>query len=261
MMESAEPVLRQPVTAEYVLSVFREQHRLYFLLDYDMLPREEMTFESTVEEWRDQLDLVEWRPLGQAENELWEINLPDEAWKQVLEPEGEKTLGGVCELIARHAVAPVIREETFFGKPCRPASAFLTIRALLQEAGADVSEIAPSTDLREYSYRYGRTFLYTIANLAPGTLPRPEIMNGDSYRGADRSLLWMTATLPFALMFSLGIGSPWFLLVPGMYLTMYCLFRWELQRLGGKQLKFGELKTFRDLAELMAAEAPVVEAV
>ncbi|QDT84499.1 hypothetical protein [Gimesia chilikensis] len=251
-------ILKEPVTAKYALSVFREQHRLYFLLDYDMLPREELTSESTVEEWREQMDLLDWRPLGQAENELWEINLPDEEWKQVLEPEDEKTLGGVCELIARHASAPVIREETFFGKPCRPASAFLTIQALLQEAGADVSEISPSTDLSAYSYQYGRTFLYKIANLSPGTLPRPEILNGDSYRGADLSLLWMTGTLPFALMFSLGMRSPWFLLIPGMFFLMYLLFRWELQRLGGKQLKFGELKTFRDLAELMAAEAPVV---
>jgi hypothetical protein len=259
-MESAEPVLRQPVTAEYVLSVFREQHRLYFLLDYDMLPREELTFESTVEEWRDQMDLVEWRPLGQAENELWEINLPDEEWKQVLEPEGEKILGGVCELIARYAAVPVIREEMFFGKPCRPASAFLTIRALLKEAGADVSEIAPSTDLREYSYRYAFAFLYRIANLSPGTLPRPEIMNWGSYRGADLSLLWMTGTLPFALMFSLASRSPWLLLIPGVFFLMYLLFRWEHERLGGKQLKFGELKTFRDLAELMAAEATVVQA-
>lgn len=258
-MDGNQLILKEPVTAEYVLSVFREQHRLYFLLDFDMLPREELTFESTVEEWREQMDLLDWRPLGRAQNELWEINLPDEEWKQVLEPEDEKTLGGVCELIARHATAPVIREETFFGKPCRPASAFLTIRALLQEAGADVSEIAPSTDLSEYSYQYGRTFLYTIANLSPGTLPRPAIMNGDSYRGADLSLLWMTGTLPFALMFSLGMRSPWFLLIPGVFFLMYLLFRWELQRLGGKQLKFGELKTFRDLAELIAAEAPVVQ--
>lgn len=257
-MDGDQLILREPVTAEYVLSVFREQHRLYFLLDFDMLPREELTFESTVEEWREQMDLLDWRPLGQTENELWEINLSDEEWKQVLEPEDEKTLGGVCELIARHATAPVIREETFFGKPCRPASAFLTIRALLQEAGADVSEIAPSTDLSAYSYQYGRTFLSTIANLSPGTLPRPAIMNGDSYRGADLSLLWMTGTLPFALMFSMGMHSSWLLLIPGMFFLMYLLFRWELQLLGGKQLKFGELKTFRDLAELMAAEAPVV---
>ncbi|MFI4847673.1 MAG: hypothetical protein ACIAZJ_01125 [Gimesia chilikensis] len=258
MMESAEPVLRQPVTAEYVLSVFQDQHRQIFLLEHDMLPREELTFETPVEEWQWQCDYLEWRPLGRGWNDAWGIDLTDDEWRKVLTPERKKTLGGVCELIARHATVPVIREETFFGKPCRPASAFLTIRALLEEAGADVSEIAPSTDLSAYSYQYGRTFLYTIANLSPGTLPRPAIMNGDSYRGADLSLLWMTATLPFALMFSLGIGSPWFLLIPGVFFLMYLLFRWELQRLGGKQLKFGELKTFRDLAELIAAETPVV---
>lgn len=57
-MKSASPVIEVPATPEYVLTVFQEQHRLYFLIDYDMLPREELTFETTVEEWREEMDLV-----------------------------------------------------------------------------------------------------------------------------------------------------------------------------------------------------------
>lgn len=258
MMESAEPVLRQPVTAEYVLSVFQDQHRQIFLLEHDMLPREELTFETPVEEWQWQCDYLEWRPLGRAWNDAWDIDLTDDEWRKVLTPERKKTLGGVCELIARHATVPVIREEMYFGKPCRPASAFLAIRALLEEAGADVSEIAPSTLLIPYTKQFAGTFRWNIANLALGAMPGAQVINWDLYRGADLSLLWMTGTLPFALMFSLGMRSPWFLLIPGVFFVMYLLFRWELQRLGGKQLKFGELKTFRDLAELIAAEAPMV---
>ncbi|KAA0139030.1 hypothetical protein FYZ48_10240 [Gimesia chilikensis] len=258
MMESAEPVLRQPVTAEYVLSVFQDQHRQIFLLEHDMLPREELTFETPVEEWQWQCDYLEWRPLGRAWNESWGIDLTDEEWREVLTPKRKKTLGGVCELIARHASAPVIREETFFGKPCRPASAFLTIRALLKEAGADVSEIAPSSSLFPYTNQFAGTFRWNIANLALGALPGAEVINWDLYRGADLSLLWMTGTLPFALMFSLGSHSLWLMLVPGFFLLLFLLFRWQLHHLGGRRLQFGKLQTFRDLAELIATEAPVV---
>lgn len=118
-----------------------------------------------------------------------------------------------------------------------------------------MSEIAPSTPLIKYSYQYGGTFLWKIANLAPGTLPKPELVNWDTYRGADLSLLWFTGTLPFALMFSIGSRSFWLLLIPGLFLILFLLLRWEHERLGGKQLKFGELKTFRDLSELIAQRA------
>ncbi|WP_417384028.1 hypothetical protein [Gimesia sp.] len=255
MMKSAESVLRQPVTAEYVLSVFQDQHRQIFLLEHDMLPREELTMETTVEEWQWQCDYLEWRPLGRAWNDAWGIALTDEEWRAVLRPERKKRLGGVCELIARHASAPVLREETFFGKPCRSASVFLTIRALLQEAGADVSEIAPSTPLIPYTNQFASTFRWNIANLAPGAMPGAKIMNWDHYRGADISLLWMTGTLPFALMFSLGSRSLWPLLFPGGFLLLFLLFRAELHRRGGRQLQFGNLRTFRDLSELIATRA------
>ncbi|MCA9004326.1 MAG: hypothetical protein KDA70_03555 [Planctomycetaceae bacterium] len=248
-------ILTEPVTAEYVLSVFQDQHRQIFLLEHDMLPREELTMETTVEEWQYQCDYLEWRPLGRAWNDAWGIDLADEEWRAVLTPKRKKTLGGVCELIAQHASAPVIREETFFGKPCRPASAFLTIRALLKEAGADVSKIAPSTPLIPYTNQFADTFRWSIANLAPGVMPGAKIMNWDHYRGADISLLWMTGTLPFALMFSLGSRSLWPLLFPGGFLLLFLLFRVELHRRGGRQLQFGNLRTFRDLSELIAARA------
>ncbi|QDT79389.1 hypothetical protein Mal35_28470 [Gimesia maris] len=254
-MDGEKIIVEVPATPEYVLSVFQDQHRQIFLLEHDMLPREELTFETTVEEWQWQCDSLEWRPLGRAWNDAWGIDLPDEEWREVLKPERKKTLGGVCELIARHASTPVIREETFFGKPCRPASTFLTIRALLQEAGADVSEISPSTPLIPYTNQFAGTFQWNIANLAPGTLPRPSILNWDCYRGADISLLWMTGTLLFAAMFSLGSRSLWPLLFPGGFLLLFLLFRAELHRRGGRQLHFGKLITFRDLSELIATRA------
>ncbi|WP_417391697.1 hypothetical protein [Gimesia sp.] len=252
-MESTHGVIEVSATPEYVLSVFQDQQRLYFLLDYDEHPREVLSFESTIEEWRSQMDLVGWRALGRAENKFWKMNLSDQEWRQVLKPEREKTLRGVCALIAQHASTPVIREVIFFGKPCRPASVFLTIRALLQEAGADVSEIAPSTLLVDYTSKYSGDFLWTISRLAPGTMPEPRIENQGLYQAADLCLLWtIGASLFFLFFISICV---WVLIVPACLFLIFLSLRWKYERQGGRKLQLGTLKTFRDLSELIAQRA------
>ena len=89
---------------------------------------------STIPEWREACDLLPWRELATAYNQLFQIECSPPEWKAVLVPAKERTLGDVCELLACHARIPRVREVNIFGAECLHAGAFLTIRALLQEA-------------------------------------------------------------------------------------------------------------------------------
>ncbi len=250
-MEVHYPTVKTPATPEYVLEGLREWHRLSYQLDYGMLPRNELTFETTFDDWQFECDLEDWQSLRSSMNKAWQISIPKEEWDEVLSVESDQTLWVVCRLISQYASVYEIREETFFGKPSRPASTFLAIRNLLRDAEVDVSEIAPSTPLSDYSYKHADLFLGSISLLAPGALPKIRLENYDLYRIADRCMLWTIATLFFALIYS--CGEPRLLFIPMALFLCYHLANFCHNQQGGLQLSYGELHTFRDLSELISA--------
>jgi hypothetical protein len=251
-MEVHYPTIDQPATPEYVLAVLQDMHRQQCQWDPEADRDFVLSMETTVEEWRTACALVEWKRLGRAHNENWAIRITDAEWRAVLEPADEKRLAEVCELIACRATRPVIRPARLFDCNCAPAGAFLTIRSLLHEAGEDAAnEIAPSTPLAPYFRRHTNVFLGPVSRLAPGALPPVRIHN-PLY---DAALLGSGVGLLTAL-----IGacvSPWlvavgvFLFVLGWALTWYAA-RWRLPA----SVEFGELRTFRDLAVVVAEGKP-----
>ena len=67
-------------------------------------------------------------------NVIFGTAIPAHAWKAVLEPARECTLGDVCELVARHAVTPVIEPVTVMGDRSHAAGAFLAVRRIPNDA-------------------------------------------------------------------------------------------------------------------------------
>src|ERR1051325_217542 len=170
-MDTHYPTIDQPATPEYVLAVFNEMNRQQLC---DSLgtpsPDKSLSFDSTVQDLVDAFEWFEWPSwpeLGRLCNELFIIDCSDADWEEVMEPAHEKRLAGVCEWIARHARRQAIRPARLLGRTCTSAGAFLTIRSMLQQAGADVAEIAPSTLLAPYTCRYVNQFMGPISWLAP----------------------------------------------------------------------------------------------
>lgn len=249
-----------PASRDYVLAVLIDDHRQQCQFDPVADPDVTLTLESTVADWREACDLVGWRPLGRAMNAWWRVDLSDDQWRGVLEPAESKSLNGVCELIAANAVAPTIRPATFFGRPCRRAAAFLTVRSLLRDAGADVAEVRPTTLLHEYTRNHLQTFLGPISRLAPGALPDVKIETPE-YDAATRMLIfsWLFGVAGFGAAGFAAITG--FLATPAKFLAVFAIglfvVSWLLTNLAAKQkpasVQFGELQTFADLAALFAA--------
>jgi hypothetical protein len=251
-MDVHYPPLDEPATPQYILAVLQDMHRQQCQWDPEADPGTQLTLETTVAEWRDACDLLGWKRLGRAYNEFWGVSITDAEWQVILEPSQEKRLAGVCELLASRATRPEIRPARLFDCNCVAAGAFLTIRSLLCDAGEEsAGEIAPSTPLAPYFRRHTNVFLGPVSRLAPGALPPVRILN-PLY---DAALLGSGVGLLAAL-----IGacvSPWlvavgaFLFVLGWALTWYAA-RWRLPA----SVEFGELRTFRDLAVVVAEGKP-----
>ncbi|HEV7299588.1 MAG TPA: hypothetical protein VGN72_09510 [Tepidisphaeraceae bacterium] len=162
-----------PATAEQILEIVRDEHRMQSWLDPEADPDAVLGRQSSSAQWRDACDLLPWRPLAAALNAAWQLDIPLSQWRAVLDPSEARTLGGVCDLLATHgARLPRVRPATLLGTRCVPAGVFLTVRSYLAQAGADVGDVAPSTPLAGYARRHAAVFLGPVARLVPGALPR-----------------------------------------------------------------------------------------
>ena len=103
-MSPREKVFDNP-TPLHFLSAIRQQHREQCGCDDEADPTAKLNFDTTVSEWREACDLVGWRQLAGLLNEYWDLDIPLDEWKHVLEPAEKRTLRDVCELLATEARA------------------------------------------------------------------------------------------------------------------------------------------------------------
>lgn len=76
------------------------------------------------------------------------LSLPDDEWFAKLPP--ERTVGDLCEVVARLTEVPVIEPVSILGTRCETAGAFLTLKQMLADAGENVDELGPSSELKPY---------------------------------------------------------------------------------------------------------------
>jgi hypothetical protein len=160
---------------------------------------------------------------------------------------GDELLKDVCELIARKTVRPRIRPARLIGSTCLPAGAFLTIRAFLHDAGEPVEQIAPSTPLAPFTRRHAHLFLGPISRLAPDSLP-PVRIHTPIYDAA------MSVFIVGLLCLLVGSCIQQQLAIAGgiVAAVSYAILWYVANRVLPASVEFGELKTFRDLAIVVA---------
>jgi hypothetical protein len=236
-------------TPDYVLSVIVDNHRQQCQFDPETDPTATLKFDTTVAEWRLACDLVSWKKLGRALNQSWVIDCTDEQWRAVLHPPRQHTLREVCEIIATHATRPVIRPITMLGKPCVTAGAFLTVRHLLSQAGADGNNIAPSTSLSPFLREFPFVFLGPVSQLAPGVLPPVKIRK--SFYNAAVAGFVISLLLVFV---DAIVGRPEWSALFGLSAIISYVLIWVAAYCRPESVEFGNLKTFRDLARVLAAD-------
>jgi hypothetical protein len=236
-------------TPEYVLAVLRDRHRHLVRIHPDAERAWNLTFDSTVADWRTACSLASWSELAEAENSFWGIDRPLELWYHVLEPSACRNLHEVCAFIATATKRPRVRPARLFGSICPAGGVFLTIRFLLSAAGIDVRHLRPSTPLDEFTRGRLDVFLGAITRLAPGALPTIgitwSVLHFVTQWGAVLGYLIVVVGLFLKLASVITLGAVIFAL---------CLpTSWYVSRhVSPASVRFGSLKTFRDLAILLS---------
>ncbi|WP_417384027.1 hypothetical protein [Gimesia sp.] len=251
-MEFASPVIEVPATPEYVLEVLLDQSRQYWSKISLFSEEEEIpvTLDSPLETLWDACSLYDSLVVS-IDTKAW-LGLSESDWIQAVSGPQMHTVRDFCEPIAARMTMPVISLETFIGRTCRPASAFLAIRSLLQEAGVDVAEVAPSTALSKMTRQHLSLFLGPIAKLAPGVLPAVQVKRPVW----DTNWIGTAAILFYLLLgpLSVGYGTAAYLLFMFVFACLLITAYGTKER-DPARVQFGNLRTFRDLSELIAQRA------
>ena len=156
------------MTPDDILKIFVEQHRLCSPLDPEADPYEELTMNSTIDEWRNANDLLPWRPLSRFLNDEFKLSLTEEEWECVLTPSHERTLYDVCSFISDRLSTSNIVPLKLFGQECLSAAIFSTLKKHLQRRNVDVSELKPSSSVIPYLEKYFSAMIEQTTILSKG---------------------------------------------------------------------------------------------
>ncbi len=253
-MKVIYPIQWVPATPEYILAGIQEEWRQFSQdcgLTAEDRERQMPTFNTTIQQWCDDAMLDEWMPLSKALNQTWGTKFTRKQWRQVLEPAREKTIRGVCELLATQAQRPLIPSAKILGHECKSAGVFLAIRSLLIEAGAPAN-LRPSSNVEPYLKKWPKVFQEKIERLALGGLP---------YKLVNKFwpiLTGSTWTVGALLLVAGSISK-----VPEMIIVGVFLFAagWLGGLLYRGPLALENVKTFRDLAELIVKKQRLVASI
>lgn len=222
------------MTKDDVLRAIRDSYRFSEQLDPEAEQGYDLTFETTVDEWRAACDLLAAGKLGQALNAWFNVSFSNTDWMATLEPAKKATLEGVCELIASKAQMADIKPFAICGTQC-----------LSGKEGIPVEGIRPSTPLAPTAYKHLSSFIAAMGRLAPDVLPVPEVKHGIAHRigrwcgACGFMLLLVSAVTSSTKLALLGL----LLLIIGVSLCLYSGAE------AFKNASFGEIKTFRDLTK------------
>jgi hypothetical protein len=249
MMDTHYPTVDVPATPEYILSILQEICDLSHELDGYPQEDSKLTFQTTMDEIWGVIfpeTSILWSEYASDMNRLWRTNCTNQEWKSVLA--SDSTLGELCRIVAERTTRPKILPAKLLGRECKTAGAFLTVRSMLRDAGADVGKIAPSTPLAEYTRRHPDVFMNILPRVTPGVIRNIEFRSSAvSPIIAVVILIGVIGTLvglaTGTLILKLTLCIACFAVIPLIIISQYVPYR---------SVKIDDLQTFRDLAVAMS---------
>jgi hypothetical protein len=190
-----------------------------------------------------------WADAGNRLNELFGVSLDREAWRGAFKPKRSRTVGNVCDLIARHAKVPMIEPVVVLGDRSLAAGAFLVLRRIFADAGVDVSTLRPSSPLRPYLRRNFGAVLPQLLRVAPRDLPHVTV------DAPVHVALGWGMTTGFGMLAMSRFVPPLVTIGAAAFGVAFLLASWICARVVKPlDVHLGNARTFADLARVLAGE-------
>jgi hypothetical protein len=237
-----------PAKPEQILGIFQDWQRFEFGRVPD--EKEAFTFNTTVHEWLDSADFLDWKTVSKGLNEFFTTNFSKDEWRAAIKPEKKKTLRDVCALISSRATLPTLNETKFLGASCKTASAFLALRARLQLAGVNATKLRPSARLDDFLRLHTRAMANAILKLAPGRMPMMKLKSNLGLR----FFAWMALVCLVVFIVSELLGAHFWSAASGMALLLSFIGVAVCSHFPPARVQIEGLETFADLSRIIAGE-------
>jgi len=247
-MKNSYPTEKESLTPQDILEILKDSHLQQCQYDPEADSEIDLTFESTIDEWRYACDLVSWKPLGKALNEWFGVSFSPTEWKNTLDPSEKRKLHDVCTLIAKQGRRYSIKPLKICGSISDEAGIFFTVRAALKQSGVETDKIKPSSSLQPVLRNHWGTFLDEIGKISPGTLP-PVVIKETLF--FPISIILISASL------FIGLVNIYFANITtknvAFLIGAFGIFSYFVNYLiGPKSVILGELTTFGDLCSAIS---------
>ena len=175
--------------SEEILQIIRANYIQQQQYDDIALKNQDLTFETTIFDWRDICDLVDTSELWMYLNYYFHLEASRETCMKNLEPYDKKTLADLFKIIADTAEKEVIEPTKIMGDFCSTAAIFKSLKKRLESRGLDVSDIRPSSQLEPLVKKYKSVLIEEINQLDPTVLPPINFKTNWVYKWGLRLLL------------------------------------------------------------------------
>ena len=178
-------------TPDEVLATLRDEYRYALAFDPEASDGYDLTFESSIDDWRSACDLKQWRGLARALNKQYSMDVSMSKWKAALRPASVQNLRAVCELVSEHGSVPEVTPILVWGKECNSAGAFRALIEFLKRRGVNVRGIRPSTLIAPFLSAHSSALTEAVRILAPGQVALPSFR----HRRTNQILAWFGISL------------------------------------------------------------------
>jgi len=229
-----------------ILEIIKANHRQRLQVEKGFPSEEEITYELTIRNWIDELELLEWDELSNYYATYFEIEKEKLELRKSMKPEKKKTIKDLCEFISTRANKPELKPIKLFGRTCQEATIFRFLKSKLIRENSRASEIKPSSKLKNYMEEFSFQIVHEVNRINPQILPNIKYEPNE----LDKQLWKLIVSGLAILLIADLIEDNWFLggIGAGLLISSFWVNKIS-HKIPPKKLEFEGLETFRDIVE------------
>lgn len=137
----------------------------------------ELSFLTSIEEWVEACDLVGPKKLTKHYYQLFELTSNYAELEYIFLNGKDYNLEDLCQYLADNAIRKEIKPIVLFGRSCKSAAVFKTLKSELVKRGVNADFLKPSSEILPFFSRHGGILLDVVNKIAPGSLTNFEYEN------------------------------------------------------------------------------------
>ena len=233
-----------------IIQIIKENHRQQIQIHKGLPSEDIITYELTIRDWIDEMELLNWDELSDYYSNYFEIDKEKFKLRESMKPEKKKTIKDLCEFISSKAIKPKLEPIKIFGRTCQKITIFRFLKNKLIQEDIKAIQIRPSSKLKDYMEDFSFILVQETNRINPKILPtikyEPNELERQNWKLIFGGLILLIADLFFNNWLIAGIGIGLF--ISGIWTEKISY------KIPAKKFEFEGLETFRDLIEKIKRE-------